>query len=314
MREQDWVVSVVVPTLNRHEDISFFVQSLCQQSHQPNEFIVVDAGEESDLQDKLHTWLKDTTIELIYCRSTPGTSLQRNVAIKKAKGDILFFFDDDVILEPDYIEKTLPCFSIPTEPPVGGVLGTFTSPYRQKWQKKLFFKLFRMSHSVEGDTAHFMSSSDTQWLVKPSKVVPVPVCSGGRVAFRKECFEKELWDDFLPGYTMSEDVEISYRIARNWTLVQTPYALLYHERSDHSRNDFSDRIARRLFSRYYIFQKNVPKNPRTIAGFIWWNIGASILYSVPAIFNKNQDKRIQGLKNGYKLCGKHLLKKYSISK
>ena len=257
MIEKNWSVSVVVPTLNRFEDISIFVRSLCAQTHVPDELIVVDAGKESNLEQKLQHWLQDTSISLVYCRSRAGTSLQRNVAIDHAKGDILFFFDDDVILEPDYIEKTLPCFSLPMNPPVGGVLGTFTSPYRQKRYKKLFFQLFRMTHSVEGDKAYFMSSSDTQWLIKPSKVVPVPVCSGGRVAFRKECFHTERWDDFLPGYTMSEDVEISYRIAKAWTLVQTPHALLFHERSTHSRNGLSDRISRRIFSRYYIFQKNI---------------------------------------------------------
>ena len=66
MSEKDWVVSVVVPTLNRHEDIYIFVQSLCQQSHQPDEFIVVDAGVESNLEQRLQDWLKDTDIQLVY--------------------------------------------------------------------------------------------------------------------------------------------------------------------------------------------------------------------------------------------------------
>ena len=169
------VISVIVPTLHRNEEISLFVDTLCAQTHKPDELIVVDAGEPSDLQEKLTQQLKESGISLIYERSIPGTSIQRNVAISKANGDILFFFDDDILLEPDYIEQTLPCFTLPYDPPVGGVLGTFTSPYRLPWTKKLFFRFFRISHTIDGNEAKIMSSSDIRWLIKPKNVVPVPV-------------------------------------------------------------------------------------------------------------------------------------------
>lgn len=299
-------ISVIVPTLNRNNEISLFVGTLLKQTILPNELVVVDASETSTLEEKLFHMLKDSTISLVYTRGKPGTSLQRNVAISKASGDILFFFDDDILLEPNYIEETLPCFSLPYDPPVGGVLGTFTSPYRLPWTKKLYFRFFRIAHTVDGNEAKMMSSSDIRWLIKPSKVVPVPVCSGGRVAFRKECFIQEDWDDFLPGYTMGEDVEISCRIGKSWTFVQTPSALLFHDKSENTRNSRADRIARRVFSRFYIFQKNIPKTPRHLIGFAWWNIGISLLYSTTGT-NKRDD--IKGLKHGYSLCWNYIKNK-----
>lgn len=292
-------ISVIVPTLNRSEEISLFIDTLCKQTMLPDELVVVDAGPISDLEQRIRIQLDGSGISFVYARGKAGTSLQRNVAIEKASGDILFFFDDDILLEPTYIEETMHCFSLPYDPPVGGVLGTFTSPYRLPWTKKLYFRFFRIAHTVDGNEAKMMSSSDIRWLIKPSKVVPVPVCSGGRVAFRKECFDRELWDDFLPGYTMGEDVEISCRIGKHWTFVQTPKALLFHDKSENTRNSRSERIARRVFSRFYIFQKNIPKTPRNIIGFAWWNIGISVLYSTTGT-NKRDD--IQGLKRGYKLC------------
>ena len=299
-------ISVIVPTLNRSDEISLFVDTLLQQTVLPDELVVVDAGEGSTLENKLSTQLSGSSISLVYARGKAGTSLQRNVAISKASGDILFFFDDDILLEPNYIEETMHCFSLPYSPPVGGVLGTFTSPYRLPLAKKIYFRFFRIAHTVDGNQAKMMSSSDIRWLIKPSKVVPVPVCSGGRVAFRKECFEEEQWDDFLPGYTMGEDVEISCRIGKKWTFVQTPKALLFHDKSENTRNSRSDRIARRVFSRFYIFQKNIPKTPRNILGFAWWNIGISLLYSTTGS-NKRDD--IKGLQRGYSLCWKHIQKR-----
>ena len=47
------------------------------------------------------------------------------------KGDILFFFDDDILLEPDYIEQTMKCFN-GIFSSSWRVLGTFTSPIRHR--------------------------------------------------------------------------------------------------------------------------------------------------------------------------------------
>jgi len=300
-------ISVIVPTLNRSDEIRDFVDTLKAQTHTPDELVVVDAGAPSQLEEELRLQLQDSSIALVYARSIAGTSLQRNVAISQAKGDIFFFFDDDILLEPDYIEKTLPCFDIACSPPVGGVLGTFTSPYQNSWQKNLFFRLFRISYTTAGDHAKIMSSGAIRWLIKPSQPVQVPVCSGGRVAFRKECFMNELWDDFLPGYTMGEDVEISRRIGKKWSFIQTPDALLFHEKSPNSRNARADRIARRIFSHYYIVQKNHPRTIRNMLGFAWWNIGIVFLYTSTGIKDDHED--IKGIKRGYSLCWKHLKKK-----
>ncbi|MEC7985265.1 MAG: glycosyltransferase [Myxococcota bacterium] len=297
-----YTISVIVPTLNRSKDLSVFVESLKAQTIHPTELVIVDAGAESDLEQELRMQLQDTDIQLQYVRSIPGTSLQRNVAMEIAVGDIFFFFDDDIILEPTYIEETLPCFDLPHNPPVGAVLGTFTSPYTLGRVQQIYSKIFRISHTVKGDRAKMMGSSDIQWLIRPSKVVPVPVCSGGRVAYRRECFEKEKWDDFLPGYTMGEDVEISYRISKNWTLVQTPDALLFHKKSDESRDARPERIARRIFSRFYIFNKNLPKTPRNIGAFLWWNIGVVSLYGLSSLREETPKATLKGIKRGYHLC------------
>ena len=179
-----------------------------------------------------------------------------------------------------------------------------------KWKLK-YAKLFRMTHTDNTDSPRVMSSGAVCWSIEPSKVIPIPVCSGGRVAFRRECFHEAQWDTFLPGYTMSEDVEISYRIAKKWTLVQNPDAKLYHKKSPVSRDKYGERVARLIYSRYYFFQKNLPKTPRHLVGFTWWNIGVLLLYTNVAMF-KTKGKpadTLKGLKKGYSLCFQHLFKK-----
>ena len=243
-------ISVIVPTLHRNKEILDFVDTLLKQTHQVDELVVVDAGPQSNLKEVLTKKLHGSGIVLQYGTSEAGTSLQRNVAIDMSFGDILFFFDDDILLEPTYVEETLKCFDLEYSPPVGGVLGTFTSSYTTSKSKEIYSKLFRLTHSIEGNEAKLMATGAVQWLIKPDHVVPVPVCSGGRVAYRRECFDTERWATFLPGYTMSEDVEISFRLSKTWTLLQTPNALLYHDKSDSGRNSQGDRFARLIYSRF----------------------------------------------------------------
>ncbi|MBM73861.1 MAG: hypothetical protein CMK59_00560 [Proteobacteria bacterium] len=302
-------ISVIVPTLNRHEELLTLAQSLQEQTLLPDELVVVDAGTPSDLEQKLTEALKSSSISLSYTTSEAGTSLQRNVAMELAQGEFFFFFDDDVVPEPNYIEASMKCFDMKYNPPVGGVLGTFSSPYKMSTIRSTYAQIFRLTHTTPGDSAKLMSSGAVRWLIEPSEVVRVPVCSGGRVVFRRECFEHELWDDFLPGYTMSEDVEISYRIAKKWTLVQTPDAKIFHDKSENSRDRHAERLARLLFSRFYFFNKNLDKTPKHIGAFVWWNIGTIGLSLSSTIFGQQKASEIaKGMLKGYKLCLNELQK------
>jgi glucosyl-dolichyl phosphate glucuronosyltransferase len=297
-------ISVIVPTMNRPQELMEFVQTLCSQSRLPEELVLVDAGSVEDLEATVREGLSKSPIKLKYSRSEAGTSLQRNVAMEMASGDIFFFFDDDVLLEPNYIEKTLPCFELPFDPPVGGVLGSFNSPYQMNRWLQAYSRLFRLTYRTDAAAAKVMASGAVRWLIRPDKVVPIPVCSGGRVAFRRECFENEKWDTFLPGYTMSEDVEISYRIAKNWTLVQTPEALLFHRKTDTSRDSQKELIARLVFSRFYFFKKHMPKDARHIASFGLWNMGTIAHIAVFAAHKRRKEPMsiVKGFAKGYTLC------------
>ncbi len=298
------IISVIIPTLNRNKEILEFVKTLRNQTQQAHELVVVDAGTKSGLELSLQNALKGSEIDLKYATSEAGTSLQRNVAIDICSGDILFFFDDDILLEPEYIAETMKCFEIKHTPIVGGVLGTFTSSYKTSKAKEFYSKIFRLTHSIDGNAAKLMATGAVQWLIKPSEIVRVPVCSGGRVAYRRECFDEERWATFLPGYTMSEDVEISFRLSKKWTLLQNPDALLYHDKSDSGRNSQGDRFARLIYSRFYFFHNHRLKTPKNLMAFAWWNIGILGLVGAHQIRSSNSDivDLLKGIKTGYGLC------------
>lgn len=301
-------LSVIVPTLNRRQDLLEFTETLVQQTIQPDEFIVVDAGSVPDMKEAMLAVLEGSKIELVYRQSQAGTSLQRNVAMDLMTGEIIFMFDDDILLEPNYIEQTLRVFETPSHPPIGCVLGTFTSPARPRGWQQQWFKVFGMTHSVDGEKARLRSGGGVYWLVEPNQNVQVPVASGGRTAYRVESIQAERFDEFLPGYTLAEDVEFSYRVAQNWTIIQSPDCRLFHKRSPHSRVDYGDRVSRLIYSRYYFFQKHLPKDLQHTGAWVWSNIGIIGLYAGVAASRKGERIGIlRGIARGYQRCAAHAL-------
>lgn len=293
-------ISIILPTIGRPDDLRRMIPTLVAQTIRPHELVLVNAGD-MDLRDLCLECLGDSGIALKYATSRPGTSLQRNIALDMADGDVYFLFDDDVLLEPTYIERSLECFALPYEPPVGVVLGTFNQPPREGGWRRRYFQLFGMTHSVEGGDARLQTSGAVRWLIDPPEIVRVPVASGGRTAYRRACLDEERFDEFLPGYTMSEDVELSYRVSQRWTIVHTPYARMIHNHSATGRVDYGDRVARLIYSRYYFFKKHLPKDPQHIAAFAWSNVGTVLLYGANATLHR-QPAVLRGIARGYKNC------------
>jgi len=298
-------VSVIVPTLNRRMDLLEFADSLLAQTVRPFEFLVVDAGSVPDMEQALRDRLSGSGINLVYRRSAAGTSLQRNVALDLMQGEFVLLCDDDLLLEPDYLEKSLEAMRLSYEPPVGCVLGTFSSPARPRGWRQAWFRTFRMTQAVEGEQASMSRIGSVRWLVRPSAPVKIPVASGGRTLYRTACFEHERFDEFLPGYTMNEDVELSYRIAKKWTIVQTPHAQCFHKRSGEARVDHGDRVGRLIYSQFYFFKKHVPKKPINLAAFAWNNLGTVTFYTGAALSQgriADGKNLLKGIVRGYGRC------------
>lgn len=91
-------ISIIIPTLNEEQYIPKLLESIKNQTFRDYEIIVSDAGS------------KDETIEIAKkykAKIVKGglPSRGRNNGAKAAKGEFLFFFDADVKLPKDFLEK-----------------------------------------------------------------------------------------------------------------------------------------------------------------------------------------------------------------
>lgn len=88
-------ISIIIPTINRYEDLKNTIQDLQHQNIQDFEIIVIDQTDRERFeylagldQRIVHVWSENKS-----------ASAARNKGILLAKGEVLLFLDDDVIIE-----------------------------------------------------------------------------------------------------------------------------------------------------------------------------------------------------------------------
>ncbi len=99
------MVTVVIPTLNRYPYLKDVLLDLEKQNYLNFEVIVIDQSE--PFEEGFYNDFK-LNINLIH-QKEKALWLARNTAIKKSKGDLLLLFDDDSRIELDWIRNHIKC-------------------------------------------------------------------------------------------------------------------------------------------------------------------------------------------------------------
>ncbi len=144
-------ISIIICTRNRFDDFTKTFPSVTAQTRLPDELIVVDSSDEKKLEAYL------TSVKLPfpvrYFHTRPGLTLQRNHGIHECSSDLIFFFDDDVDLDVNYLAEVEKIFENDTAHAVGAVGGkivrTSSLSARHKLEQFTFYVL-RLIFGVVG--------------------------------------------------------------------------------------------------------------------------------------------------------------------
>jgi hypothetical protein len=101
--QQQPLVSVIIPTLNRYRYLKDVLKDLELQEYRNFEVIVVDQSE--PFQNEFYEEFQ-LNINLIY-QEEKALWLARNTAIKQSKGEYVLLFDDDSRVDKDWITQHL---------------------------------------------------------------------------------------------------------------------------------------------------------------------------------------------------------------
>lgn len=117
-------VSTIIPTKNRRDYLKECLESIVVQTHPPDEIVIVDNSTNDETEQYIKNWQDSVKFRCIYIRQIKGgTASLRNTAIKRCSGDIVFFFDDDIILDRRYIQAMVEIFTADARNEIGGITG-----------------------------------------------------------------------------------------------------------------------------------------------------------------------------------------------
>lgn len=286
------LVSAIIPTYHRPDDLINCLDSILKQTCLPDEVIIIDDGDLDGfpMQDTFH----DKGIACVYFRKDiPGVTESRNKAASIAKGDILVFLEDDVVLFDNYIEQLILMYETQDgDGRLGGVGGIIANAGVSRLKglvERIPFVLFGVSGFKEGQILRSGFATDYGKTGQPIKSVrSVDFLLGGVSSFKRGVFEEFQFSNryrSASGYGQGEDKEFSYRVSRKYRLLINPAARLYHYSAP--KKNFNRYIKGRAFvlSRYYFFLESVKESP--LDWFFFWYalFGYTLIQTAKALFS-----------------------------
>lgn len=246
------LITAVIPTRNRPDDLERALASICAQSRLPNELLIIDQSPNDASRVRIEQFLKNSasTLAVVYVHDPMITGLvaAKKAAVARAHGDVVCFLEDDVVLEQDYIEQLELGFV--GQPDMIGSCGIVTNlpplpPF--------YFGLFHFFHrGIFYDArvgVHGVVAGSALPLIRSDYL------SGGLSAYTKTVFELVPFD-VENGFFALEDIDFSTRVARAFgpRLYINPNARLAHHMSPLNRAVLGARQERKV-REFVVFYK-----------------------------------------------------------
>lgn len=119
------MISVFTPTYNRAYCIHKLYKSLCMQTCNDFEWIVIDDGSIDNTVEILKSFIEEKKIPITFLsQQNAGKHVAINRGVNIAKGELFFIVDSDDILPKDSIENALSIYeSVINDPQICGICG-----------------------------------------------------------------------------------------------------------------------------------------------------------------------------------------------
>jgi len=267
-------VGLVVPTFRRGADVVALLGCLVALPDRPSEVVIVDGSPDEEAEHCVDRWAadRDVPFDLVFVRSAPGLTRQRNVGIDTCTRELVFFLDDDCRPEPGYFRDIAAVFDADTEKRVGAVSGSIVNemdlPLSARWRVRLLLGI--VPRTLSPGAYHPSATSVPRSLMAPFYGVRrVDMVPGGAAAYRRDVFAGDRFSRFFEGYSQGEDLEMSLRLRRRWMLLWSGDAHVLHHHAPGGRPSSVAKGAMEVRNRYFILRRHSP-NARVLDRLRFW--------------------------------------------
>lgn len=247
-------ITAVIPTKNRPSDLVGAVVSIRDQSRPAEQLVVIDQSDNSVSREAVEAafaGVQGISLTYVHNPAIPGLVAAKAASLKVATGDLVCFFEDDVVLERDYLAEIEQPFL--ENPAMMGSSGVITNHYTESAAYRFLYRLFHRGVFTDRRPDVYVTVDD-----RPGALVPSNIINGGLSAWRREVFE-EVQFDVLNPFHMMEDAEFSARASRRFgasSLFINPKARLVHNMSPVNREAAIKAQRRKIFEYVMFYKKN----------------------------------------------------------
>ena len=234
-------VDLLVTTYKRLEDLLVLLNNLENQHYNNFTLQIFDGTPDKTIEEAVDYYRKRVDrlmgYEIIYRNTGPGMTRQRNIAIDYSTGEISIFLDDDVELEPDYLEKVVQIFKDDKEFKVAGLNGfdlfNLKKNQNKLGRRKKFYR--RLGLYPDVGPARYLPWGHSTAHFNTLKIgfEEVDVLIGHNMAFRTAILKSFRFAEFFekyPTYVLYDDQDICLRMKKAGYLLLLAYeARLIHK-------------------------------------------------------------------------------------
>lgn len=264
-------ISVIIPTLGRPEMLKVCLQSLLKQTIHVSEVLVVHCGD--DIATLTATrdprWL-EAGLNVRYFRYPQrNAAQQRNFAISEAKYDNLLLLDDDVEMDSAWVEELFKPIWADTR--VGATMGNLVN--QPMPSPTLFWRIYRLAlyGRVEGFRPGRLvgAALPNGFPSDAHRPIPCEWIGGGVSALRREAYRSVGgFAPFFTGSSPGEDLDLGYRLSRNWKVYYVPSAKCIHHQAPSGRERSDRHQYLSVRSRFGILTTSMEKTRKAALGHV----------------------------------------------
>lgn len=251
-------VSAVIPTRHRPESLRRALSSLLAQQIWPAEVVVVDASSDERTRAVVEAVARRAgpMCAVRWCAAVEaGAAAQRNYGVGVSTQPFVWFCDDDIILKPHCVERLWQ--AVCSDTALGGVSATITNQqYRTPGvASRMLYRCLgaRTKRGVAGRLIGPVVNVLPEDRDDLPEVVAVEWLNTTCTIYRKEALPTPPFDSIFTGYSLMEDVALSLRVGRFWSLANARTARIFHDsQPGEHKQDRATVAAMEVVNRHYV--------------------------------------------------------------
>jgi len=269
--------TLVVPTYKREKALGRALQSVYENTLLPDELLIIDdanlpKGFIEKWQEKFKNKLNFKYYKKDHNKHRRGLSESKNLAVQLAENEIIFFIDDDVVLDKNYIKEIMHVWKSGNENKLAAVGGRISNNRSQSdFEKKVYNKFFGLSSKLPWDVNDVAFQV---WDESVSEPILAHYIHGGVSSYKKDILIKYPFREFSGGRTGLEDVEHALRLKlAGYHFIYNPKASLEHHHEALGREKPFLSGKKESQNRKEIFKLHCKQDFKYKMRFTWANVG-----------------------------------------